>query len=69
MLRSDAHQDSVHCNRALELQQLQKTTERGALILNVGDLADAMQGRFDPRRSYAEIRPEYLRPRNGVVPY
>lgn len=60
MLRSDAHHDSVHCNRALEEAHLRKAAERNALILDGGDLFDAMQGRFDPRRSYEGIRPEYL---------
>lgn len=31
------------------------------MVLLVGDIFDAMQGRFDPRRSMAELRPEYRR--------
>lgn len=60
MLRSDAHHDSLHCNRDLEKRQLDKARDRNALILDGGDLNDAMQGRFDPRRTYKDIRPEYL---------
>ena len=59
MLRSDAHHDSVHCDRKLETQQLELAKERNALILDGGDLFDAMQGKDDRRRSYADLRPEY----------
>lgn len=61
LLRSDAHHDSVHCNRDLETKHLKKALERNAIILDGGDLFDAMQGKFDPRRSYDDIRPEYLK--------
>jgi hypothetical protein len=33
-----------------------------AEILIIGDLFDAMQGRFDPRRDMSHLRPEYRRP-------
>ena len=58
MLRSDAHHDSNSCNRKLETQHLDLAKERGALILDFGDLFDAMQGRKDRRGSYSDIRPE-----------
>lgn len=61
MLRSDAHHDSIHCDRSLEKLHLDKAVERKALILDGGDLADAMNGRFDPRRKYSDVRPEYLK--------
>jgi hypothetical protein len=60
LFRSDAHHDSVHCRRDLELKHLKQARERNAIILDGGDLFDAMQGRFDPRRSYKDVRPEYL---------
>jgi hypothetical protein len=59
MLSSDRHYDSVKCDRSLMKKQLEKAKSRNALIIDVGDLFDVMQGRFDPRRSYAEMRPEY----------
>lgn len=59
MLSSDRHYDSVKCDRALMKKQLDKAKERNALIVDCGDFFDAMQGRYDPRRSYAEMRPEY----------
>lgn len=61
MLRSDAHHDSKLCDRAVELRHLKLAQERKALIIDAGDTFDLMQGRFDNRRSYDEIRPEYLR--------
>ena len=61
LLRSDAHHDSVHTDRDLERKHLREACESGAYILDFGDLFDAMQGRFDPRRGpdRADLRPEY----------
>jgi hypothetical protein len=58
---SDLHIDSVLCNRDKLLGDLTDAKERGAMILLIGDVFDAMQGRFDPRRSLDELRPEYRR--------
>jgi len=60
MLRSDAHHDSKFCNREAEEEDLKEAKRRDALIIDAGDLMDLMQGRYDPRRSYPEIRPEFL---------
>ena len=60
MLRSDAHHDSKLCDRSAELRHLKLAQERNALIVDAGDTFDLMQGRYDPRRSYDEIRPELL---------
>ena len=60
LLRSDAHHDSPQCDRALELKHLKKAKERGALILDFGDLFDAMQTRTDPRRKTQDMKAEYL---------
>ena len=58
---SDVHFDSAYCNRGLLEEHLQKAIRDGALIFVFGDLFDAMQGRFDPRRSMKELREEYRR--------
>lgn len=58
---SDLHIDSIYCNREYLLADLTEAVRRNALILLIGDVFDAMQGRFDPRRSMAELRPEYRR--------
>lgn len=59
MFSSDRHFDSVHCDRKLMKADLEKAKERNALIIDVGDMFDVMQGRYDPRRSYDDLRPEY----------
>ncbi len=59
LFTGDRHHDSIHCARELELRHLKEAKDRGALIIDVGDMFDAMQGQYDPRRSYAELRPEY----------
>ena len=58
LLRSDAHHDSPACNRTLEKKHLDEMILRGGLWADFGDLFDAMQGKFDPRRNYDDIRPE-----------
>ena len=58
---SDVHFDSVKCNRELLAEHLRAAKLRGAWIISVGDFVDAMQGKFDPRRSMDELRPEYRR--------
>ena len=58
-LTSDNHFDAVACNRRLLKKHLDEAKARDALIFVFGDWFDAMQGRFDPRRSMNEVRPEY----------
>ena len=58
LLRSDAHHDHKLCDRALEKRHLDMMVERNGYWADFGDLLDAMQGRYDPRRNYDEIRPE-----------
>ena len=59
LLTSDRHHDSIECDRKMELAHLEEAKKRKAFILDVGDLFDVMQGKFDPRRSYSNLRPEY----------
>jgi len=58
LLRSDAHHDSKRCDRKLEKQHLEAVQDRDGWWMDFGDLLDAMQGRYDPRRNYDDIRPE-----------
>jgi predicted phosphodiesterase len=60
MLSSDRHHDSKYCDRELEKVQLDKAVKRDAFIIDAGDVLDAMQGRYDPRRMYDDLRPEYM---------
>lgn len=61
MLSSDRHFDSTKCDRSLMKKHLELAKDRNAYIVDAGDFFDAMQGRYDPRRSYAEMRPEYAK--------
>jgi UDP-2,3-diacylglucosamine pyrophosphatase LpxH len=53
---SDVHLDSVFCDQKLLKKHLDEAMEKEAIILNAGDLFDAMQGHNDPRRSYKELK-------------
>jgi hypothetical protein len=61
LLMSDNHHDSIYCNRDLEIEHLEEAKKKNAKVFIFGDFFDAMQGRFDPRRSMDELRPEYRR--------
>ena len=58
MLSSDRHHDNPHCKRKLERRHLDEAAERGAIILDFGDMFCAMQGKYDPRSSMDDIRSE-----------
>lgn len=59
LFMSDLHFDSVQCNRELLKEHLDEAKTRDAWIMVFGDIVDAMQGKFDPRRNMDELRPEY----------
>ncbi len=61
LLMSDNHHDSIYCNRELETEHLEEAKRKDARVFIFGDFYDAMQGRFDPRRSMDELRAEYRR--------
>ena len=60
LLSSDRHHDSKYCDRDLEKRQLDEAVKRDAMVIDAGDILDAMQGKWDPRRSYDDMRPEYM---------
>jgi hypothetical protein len=64
LLSSDRHHDSISCNRELEIEHLEQLKQKGGHCLDFGDIFDVMQGKYDPRRSYSEMRPEYLKAMN-----
>jgi len=59
LLLADRHFDSVHSDRNLQRQHLDEAIERGALIIEIGDTFDLMQGRNDRRGSKGSVRPEH----------
>jgi hypothetical protein len=56
---SDVHYDSVKCDRELLTKHLKQAEKLNALVFINGDLFDLMGGKYDPRSSYSDIRPEY----------
>lgn len=56
---SDLHWDNPHCDRKLLHKHLKLALERNAPILVIGDFFCAMQGKYDPRSSKSDIRPEH----------
>lgn len=55
LITSDRHWDSKHTDRSLQRKHLEQAVERDALILDLGDLFDAMQGRWDKRGGKSEL--------------
>jgi hypothetical protein len=60
LLMSDWHYDSIYCNRELLNKHIKMLDTHNAYGIVAGDIFDAMQGKFDPRRSYSDLRPEYV---------
>lgn len=60
MLSSDRHHDNIFSRWDLEREDLEMAIKREALIVDVGDLFCAMQGKWDPRSSMDDIRPEHV---------
>jgi predicted phosphodiesterase len=61
LLISDVHFDSVKCDRALLTQHFKVISEQQGYVIVNGDWFDLMQGKYDPRGSKYDIRPEYNR--------
>ena len=59
MLTSDVHFDSVVCDLELFARHLKIAEELQAPVLIAGDLLDAMQGKWDPRRQPEELKAQY----------
>ncbi len=59
LLSSDRHHDNSHTNQELERKHLDLALERGAGVIDAGDLHCAMQGKFDPRQDRSALREEY----------
>lgn len=59
LLTSDRHWDNPLSDRQLQKKHLEQAVQRGALIMDIGDLFCAMQGKFDRRADKSAIRPEH----------
>ena len=56
---SDVHFDSTKCDRELLTKHLDDARKRNAKVFVFGDWFDLMQGKYDPRGNYSDLRPEY----------
>jgi hypothetical protein len=55
LLTSDRHIDSPKSNRRLQKEHMEEAINRGAPIIDLGDMFDAMQGRGDKRSSKSDL--------------
>jgi len=60
LLSSDRHWDNPHSNRKLQISHLEEAKEKGAGIIDNGDLFCVMQGKYDPRSDKRDVRPEHM---------
>lgn len=58
-LTGDWHIDNPKCKRDVLFEHLDLAKKRNAKIIINGDLFCMMQGKYDPRRSKSDIRPEH----------
>lgn len=56
---SDVHFDAVKCDRERLTRHLDQAKKDGAAVFVFGDWFDLMQGKYDPRGNYSDLRPEY----------
>lgn len=59
LVGADRHLDNAHSNHAMQRRHLQEAVDRGAPVVDVGDLFDAMQGKTDRRSSKSSLRDEH----------
>lgn len=59
VLMSDIHVDNPKCDRDYFFSHLDKAKKKKAKVFIFGDLFCFMQGKYDPRRSKSDIRPEH----------
>jgi len=58
LLSSDRHHDNAHTDQDLERRHLDQALEKGAGIIDCGDLHCGMQGKYDKRSDLSQCRPE-----------
>jgi hypothetical protein len=59
LVTADRHLDNPHSNRAMQKRHLDQAVERGAFVVDLGDLFCAMQGRNDRRAAKSAIAQEH----------
>lgn len=61
LMTADRHIDNIHSNIEMQKRHLDLAKQRNAIVIDAGDLFDAMQGKSDRRSSKSSIRPENVR--------
>lgn len=61
-IMSDLHWDNPKCDRELLKKHLDRCLEQDRKVVINGDMFCLMQGKYDPRRSKKDIRPEHNKP-------
>jgi hypothetical protein len=59
LLTADRHLDNPHSDRKLQKHHLKQAQDRGAFVLDFGDLFCAMQGKKDRRHTKSDLMPEH----------
>lgn len=59
LITSDRHWDNPKSNLARQKRDLELARERNARVIDLGDFFCLMQGKYDPRSSKGDIRPEH----------
>lgn len=60
LLRSDAHHDNPKCQTKLEEEHLKLAVKRNAVVIDLGDCLDLMQGVSDRRQCKSQLRSSQL---------
>jgi len=59
LLSADRHWDNPKSDHRLQIKHMEEARNRKAKIIDFGDLFCAMQGKYDPRSSKKDLRPEH----------
>lgn len=59
LITSDRHWDNPKSNQGLQYKHLELARKRNARVIDLGDFFCLMQGKYDPRSSKNDIRPEH----------
>lgn len=62
LITSDRHLDNPHSDRSMQRRHLDQALERGAMVVDLGDLFCAMQGKTDRRANKSDLSEEYKTP-------
>lgn len=57
LLSADRHHDNPHSDRKLQHHHMGQAVDRDAIVIDIGDTFDAMQGKRDPRSNKGDLDP------------